>query len=73
MAQVIDLIVLVLMLSVSAAFAFHGDLPADARNALYVGVGLSVLAVIGLIVLFVLRHHIQGKLPLHWRNQWQTL
>ncbi len=71
--RVIDLIVLVLMLSVSAAFAFHGDLPADARNALYVGVGLSVLAVIGLIVLFVLRHHIQGKLPLRWRNQWQTL
>jgi uncharacterized protein (TIRG00374 family) len=71
--RVIDLIVLVLMLSVSAAFAFHGDLPADARNALYVGVGLSVLAVIGLVVLFVLRNHIQGRLPLRWRNQWQTL
>jgi uncharacterized membrane protein YbhN (UPF0104 family) len=71
--RVIDLIVLVMMLSVSAAFAFHGDLPADARNALYVGIGLSVLAVCGLIVLFVLRNHIQGKLPLRWRSQWQTL
>jgi uncharacterized protein (TIRG00374 family) len=71
--RVIDLIVLVLMLLVSAVFAFHGDLPADARNALYVGVGLSVLAVAGLIVLFVLRNHIEGRLPLRWRNQWQTL
>lgn len=71
--RVIDLIVLVLMLAVSAIVAFHGDLPADARNALYVGVGLSVLAVIGLVILFVLRNHIEGNLPLRWRNQWQTL
>jgi uncharacterized membrane protein YbhN (UPF0104 family) len=71
--RVIDLIVLVVMLAVSAVIAFHGDMPSDARKALYVGVGLSVLAVIGLIVLFVLRQHIEGKLPLRWRSQWQTL
>ncbi|HET9660570.1 MAG TPA: lysylphosphatidylglycerol synthase transmembrane domain-containing protein [Thermomicrobiales bacterium] len=71
--RVIDLIVLVLMLAVSAAVAFHGDLPSDARNALYVGIGLSVLALVGLIVLFVLRNHIEAKLPIRWRNQWQTL
>ncbi len=71
--RVIDLIVLVLMLTVSAVVAFHGDMPADARNALYVGVGLSILAVIGLIVLYVFREHIEGRLPLRWRNQWQTL
>lgn len=71
--RVIDLIVLVLMLLVSAVFAFHGNLPADARNALYAGVGLSVLAVFGLIVLFFIRNHIEGNLPLRWRNQWQTL
>jgi len=71
--RVIDLFVLVIMLAVSAIIAFHGDLPADARNALYVGVGLSFLAVAGLVVLFLLRQHIDGRVPLRWRPQWQTL
>jgi uncharacterized protein (TIRG00374 family) len=71
--RIIDLIVLVLMLAVSAVVAFHGNMPSDARNALYVGVALSILAVIGLVVLFVLRNHIEGHLPFRWRNQWQTL
>ncbi|MCC6674724.1 MAG: flippase-like domain-containing protein [Thermomicrobiales bacterium] len=71
--RVIDLIVLVLMLAISAVIAFHGDLPADARNALYVGVGLSILAVAGLVVLFIFRQHIEGRVPLRWRAQWQTL
>jgi len=71
--RVIDLIVLVSMLAVSAVIAFHGDLPADARNALFVGVGLSCLAVVGLVVLFVLRQHIEGRVPLRWRTQWRTL
>lgn len=71
--RVIDLIVLVLMLAVSAIAAFHGDMPSDARNALYVGIGLSVLAVLGLFVLFFFRDHIEGRLPIRWRNQWQTL
>lgn len=71
--RVIDLIVLVLMLAGSAVLAFHGDLPADARNALYVGVGLSVLAVMGLVVLFLVRQHIEGHIPIRWRNQWQAL
>jgi uncharacterized membrane protein YbhN (UPF0104 family) len=71
--RVIDLIVLVLMLAVSAIIAFHGELPSDARNALYVGVGLSILAVVGLFVLYLLRTHIQGRLPLRWQSQWQAL
>lgn len=71
--RVIDLIILVLMLSVSAVIAFHGDLPADARNALYVGLGLSILAIVGLAVLFVFQSHIEGRLPIRWRDQWQML
>ncbi len=71
--RVIDLIVLVLMLAVSAAIAFHGHLPDDAQNALYVGLGLSVLAIAGLVVMFVFRQHIEGRVPIRWRSQWQTL
>jgi uncharacterized protein (TIRG00374 family) len=71
--RVIDLIVLVVMLTVSAVIAFHGNLPSDASKALWVGVGLSVLAVIGLAVLFVFRDHIERWLPHRWQNQWQTL
>lgn len=71
--RVIDLIVLVLMLMGSAILAFHGDLPADARNSLYVGGALSLLAVAGLFVLFLLRQHIEHRMPLRWRSQWQAL
>jgi uncharacterized protein (TIRG00374 family) len=71
--RVIDLIVLVVMLTVSAVVAFHGNLPSDASNALWVGVGLSLLAVVGLAILFVFREHIERWLPHRWRNQWQTL
>lgn len=71
--RIIDLIVLVLMLAISAIIAFHGNLPADARNSLYVGGALSILALIGLVVLFVFREHIEGRMPLRWRSQWQSL
>ncbi len=71
--RVIDLIVLVLMLAISAIVAFHGDLPSDATKALYVGVGLSALAVVGLVVLWVFRDFIERRLPLRFRNQWVTL
>jgi uncharacterized membrane protein YbhN (UPF0104 family) len=71
--RVIDLIVLVAMLTVSAIIAFHGNLPSDATNALYVGLGLSLLAVVGLVFIWFLRDHIETRLPLRFRNQWQTL
>lgn len=71
--RLIDLFVLVVMLSVSAIVAFHGNLPSDATNALYVGVGLSVIAVVGLIFIWVFRDHIEKRLPFRFRNQWQTL
>lgn len=71
--RVIDLIVLVLMLTVSAVVAFRGDLPSDASKALYIGVGLSLLAVVGLAFIWVFRDHIEGWLPHRFRNQWQTL
>ena len=71
--RVIDLVVLVLMLIGSAIIAFHGDLPADARKSLYVGGALSVLAVAGLVVLFLFRQHIDRRVPLRWSGQWRAL
>lgn len=71
--RVIDLIVLVLMLVISALIAFHGNLPSDASKALWAGVVLSILAVVGLIVLWFFRDHIEAWLPVRWRNQWQAL
>ncbi|MCA9860278.1 MAG: flippase-like domain-containing protein, partial [Thermomicrobiales bacterium] len=71
--RVIDLIVLVIMLAISAIVAFHGNMPQDATRALYVGVGLSILAVIGLIMVFAFRNYITDRLPLRFRNQWQSL
>jgi uncharacterized protein (TIRG00374 family) len=71
--RLIDLIVLVLMLIVSAAVAFHGNLPSDATNALYVGVGLSLLAIVGLLMIWILRDHIERRLPSRFHNQWRAL
>lgn len=71
--RVIDLGVLVAMLAVSAVVAFHGDLPSDASKALWVGIGLAVLAAAGLATIWALRNRIEGWLPVRWRNQWQTL
>lgn len=71
--RVIDLIVLVLMLTVSAIAAFHGNIPSDATKALYVGVGLSVLAVVGLFGIWLFRDWIEQVLPVRFRNQWSTL
>lgn len=71
--RLIDLIVLVLMLTTSALFAFHGNLPSDATNTLYVGVGLSAMAVVSLVFIWILRDHIEGRLPWRFRNQWATL
>ncbi len=71
--RVIDLIVLVLMLVISALVAFHGNMPSDATKALYVGVGLSVLAMVGLVVIWVFRDVVERRLPLRFRGQWITL
>lgn len=71
--RVIDLFVLVVMLAISAAIAFHGNLPSDATNALYVGIGLSLLALVGLVVIWLLRDRIESRLPIRFRNQWQSL
>lgn len=71
--RLIDLIVLVLLLAVSGIVAFHGDLPSDASSALYVGVALCGLAVVGLVFIFVFRDWIEFRLPLRFRNQWNAL
>ncbi|MEZ4533250.1 MAG: lysylphosphatidylglycerol synthase transmembrane domain-containing protein [Thermomicrobiales bacterium] len=71
--RVIDLMVLVSMLAVSALVAFHGNMPSGASNALYVGVALCIAAVIGLVVIWFVRDHIETRLPLRFRNQWQAL
>jgi uncharacterized protein (TIRG00374 family) len=71
--RVIDLIVLVVMLTVSAIVAFRGNMPTDATRALYVGVGLSLMAVVGLVLIWVFRDHIEERLPVRFRNQWKTL
>ncbi len=71
--RVIDLIVLVFMLAVSAIIAFHGNMPSDATKALYVGVGLSAVAVIGLVFLWIFRDFIERRLPFRFRGQWLTL
>ena len=71
--RVIDLMVLVLMLTVSAIVAFRGNMPSDATRALYVGVGLSVMAMVGLVFIWIFRDWIEQRLPLRFRNQWQAL
>lgn len=71
--RLVDLVTLVLMLTVSAVIAFHGNMPADASRTLYVGVALCVIAMIGLVGIWIFRDHIEGWLPLRFRNQWQTL
>ena len=71
--RVIDLMVLVFMLTVSATVAFRGDMPSDATKALYVGVGLSVLAMVGLVFIWIFRDWIEQRLPFRFRNQWQAL
>lgn len=71
--RVIDLVVLVTMLTISAIVAFQGDMPTNAWKALWVGVGLSVLAIVGLAVLWVFRNHIEQWLPHRWGNRWQAL
>jgi uncharacterized membrane protein YbhN (UPF0104 family) len=71
--RLIDLMVLVIMLAVSAIVAFHGDLPSDATNALYVGVGLCVVGALGLVVIWIFRDQIEDRLPLRFRNQWASL
>ncbi|MEZ4505808.1 MAG: hypothetical protein R2848_08050 [Thermomicrobiales bacterium] len=70
----IDLGARVPMLAVSAlAVAFHGNMPSGASNALYVGAALCIAAVIGLVVIWFIRDHIETRLPLRFRNQWQAL
>lgn len=71
--RLIDLMVLVVMLTISALFAFHGNLPSDATSTLYVGVALSVLALVGLVFIWFFRDQIEERLPLRFRNQWSTL
>lgn len=71
--RVIDLIVLVVMLAISAVVAFHGNMPTDAARAVWVGVALSVLAIIGLAVVYLFRDSISSRLPPKWQSQWYSL
>jgi uncharacterized protein (TIRG00374 family) len=66
--RVFDLVVLMVMLSISALLAFHGSLPGQSDTALYLGIAMVAAVVVGMIVMFFFREHIEAFLPHRFRS-----
>jgi uncharacterized protein (TIRG00374 family) len=66
--RVFDLIVLMVMLSLSALLAFHGSLPGQSDTALYLGIAMVVAVIIGMVAMFFFREHIEAFLPHRFRS-----
>jgi uncharacterized protein (TIRG00374 family) len=70
--RVVDLIVLVLMLSVSGVAAFHGEMPSNAQRAIAFGTAMVVAAIVGLVGMWAFRERIERKLPARLQSQFSA-
>jgi uncharacterized protein (TIRG00374 family) len=68
--RVFDLIVLVVMLSISVLLAFQGSLPGQSDTALYLGIAMVVAVIVGLLVMFFFRERIEALLPHRFRSHY---
>ena len=71
--RLIDLIALFLAMVVAAVVVFGTHLPGQADNAVIGGTALLAIAVIGVVVLWFVRDHIEQRLPERLREQYVRL
>ncbi len=62
-----DLMVLVVLLGLSGLLAFHGRIPSQANEAIYLGFGLALVLMIALLVMWFARAHIISRVPERFR------
>lgn len=71
--RVTDLVVLFTMMAGSAIFVFHGDLPGQASQTVWIGTALVVLGLVGLTGLWFARGPIQRRVPARMQAQFVRL
>lgn len=68
-----DLTVLFVTMSAVGVLVFHGQIPAQAERTFLLGLGLLVLALVGLAVMWWSRHTLQRRLPARVQDQYGRL
>lgn len=68
-----DLTVLFLTMSAAALFVFHGQVPTAAAQTFLLGLGLLVVAAVGLAVMWFSRHALRRRLPPRIQEQYGRL
>lgn len=71
--RLIDLVILVLMMTVTGAFAFSGNLPREAMRALVGGGILLGIALVVLTVLWMARQRVEAWVPQRFQGQYRNL
>jgi len=68
-----DLAVLFVTMSAVGVLVFHGQIPTEAERTFLLGLGLLVLALVGVAVMWWSRHTLQSRLPARVQEQYGRL
>jgi glycosyltransferase 2 family protein len=71
--RVTDLVVLFTMMAGSAVLVFHGTLPGQASQTVWIGCVLLAIGAVGLAGLWFARAQIQRRVPDRWQEQFARL